>query len=124
MNKHDSAKNKICRWCCCKVGKIRINSNNLTDTKLGQLYTTYFEEIDGFDENRPHVLCNTCKFYFFKKSSGVLPLELPSRFDWPTIQNTRLGTCSEQNPCQMCTEIGPRNQAPALIIHSKPEGPP
>lgn len=56
--------------------EIRINSKNLTDTKLGQLYTTYFEEIDGFDENRPHVLCNTCKFYLFKQSSGVIPLEL------------------------------------------------
>ena len=61
-----------------------------------------------------------------QKIIGVLPLELPSRFDWPTIQNTRLGTCSEQNPCQMCTEssrFGPRNQAPALIIHSKPGRP-
>lgn len=122
MNKHESSKTKICRWCCSKVGKIRLESNNLRDTKLGELYTQFFEAIDVSEENRPYVICNTCKFYLFKKSAGKLSLKIPVRFDWATIRNTRLRTCSELNQCSMCTEssrFGPRNQASITIIHQK-----
>ena len=39
MSKHEFAKDKICRWCCTKVVKIRIENNSLKGTKLGEYYS-------------------------------------------------------------------------------------
>ena len=127
MSKHELAKTKICRWCCCKVGKIRIVSNNLRDTKLGALYSKIFEETDVSDDNRPYVVCNTCKIYLLKRTSGQSSIIIPARFNWPNIRNTRLRTCNEQNLCPMCSEssrFGPRNQAQVSIIHNTKGRPP
>ena len=41
--------------------KIVLRNNHLKNSKLGELFTQYFEEIDVLDENRPNVVCNTCK---------------------------------------------------------------
>ena len=126
MNKHELAKSKICRWCCSKVGKIQLRNNSLKESKLGTFYNQFFEPIDNSDENRPHIVCNCCKLYLFKRSSGGDIRKMPLRFDWPTIRNTRLNKCNEMNLCPMCAEssrFGRLNQAPIAIIHKKPGRP-
>ena len=58
MNEQESDKSKICLWCCCRVGKIRIDSNNLIGIKFSELYTAYFAEVTDPHDNRPELLCN------------------------------------------------------------------
>ena len=122
MNKHEAAKARICRWCSSKVGNIRIFSNSLNNTKLGELHSQYFDAIDPSDDNRPQVVCNTCKIYLLKRASGKSSLNIPVRFDWPITINTRLQTCNQQNRCHMCIEssrFGYRCQAQVGVIHKK-----
>ena len=127
MSKHELAKNKICRWCCSKVGKINLKNNYLISTQLGRLFSEIFESFDQFDENRPNVLCNTCKLYLMnRKMHDDISRKIPTRFSWPNIRNTRLNICNTVNPCAMCSEssrFGPRNRAPLSILHEKPGRP-
>ena len=119
-NKHEIA--RICRGCCSKVGKIVLRNNHLQNSKLGKLFTQYFEEIDVLDENRPNVVCNTCKLYLYSISSGITTRKIPTRFDWPTIRNTRLNTCRDEKLCSMCIKsrrLGRNNQAPFSLIHKR-----
>ena len=122
MNKHEVAKARICRWCSSKVGNIRIFSNSLNNTKLGELYSQYFDAIDPSDDNRPQVVCNTCKIYLLKRASGKSSLNIPVRFDWSITINIRLQTCNQQNRGHMCIDssrFGSRCQAQVCVIHKK-----
>ena len=61
VNRHDAARNQICRWCCAQVGgKGRIAT--LTGQTRVQ-YIKHFEPIDDSDNYRPLVVCVSCKLY-------------------------------------------------------------
>ena len=79
------------------------------------------------EDDRPNVLCNTCKLYLVNRAmyDGSLR-KIPVRFSRPIIQNTRLSIIKTVNLCSMCIESsrsGLRNRAPLHILHEKPGRP-
>ena len=133
MNVHEASKFKVCRWCCAKVGNIKISSHRLLKetagefTQLGEQYTRVFEPLSA-DRNcpRPNVLCTTCKLYIAKVVGGYPPTKQPNRFNWPHFLHETRSTCSLNDKCPMCkeaTRFGRRSLAKSDISHTKPGRP-
>ena len=127
MSKHELAKNKICRWCCSKVGQIILKNNSLISTNLGKQFSVFFEAIDPMEDNGPNVLCNSCKMFLVNREiCQDTSRKISIRFSWPIIRNTRLNNCNTVNPCAMGIEssrFGPINRAPLPILQEKPGRP-
>ena len=73
-------------------------NNSLISTHLGEQYSKFFEPIDPKYDNWPNVLCNICKLYLVNRSMhDDTSREIPVRFNWPIIRNTRLNTRNSVN---------------------------
>ena len=129
MDTHEAAKFKVFRWCCAKVGKVKLSSHQLFKenaeeyTRLGEQCMKVFEPLTANQYClQPNVVCTTCKLYIAKVVGGDAPTKQPIRFNWPNFSHQTRSTCAPSNQCPMCeetTRFGRRSLAKLEIAYAK-----